>query len=196
MLKVGITGGIGSGKSIVCRIFKLLGIPVYDADTAAKELMNRHPEIRQKILETFGHDSYTAEGLLRRAYLSKIVFSNPQALEKLNHIVHPYVREDYLKWQEHQTESPYTLHEAAILFESGAHKDMDAIVLVDAPEELRIRRVIERDGRNRQDVKSIISRQWTTEKKQKLSDYIIQNDEQQMLIPQVLKTDQLLRNRA
>jgi dephospho-CoA kinase len=193
MKKVGITGGIGSGKSIVCNIFRLLGIPVYPADAHAKRLMEESPDLRASLVKAFGEKTYKSDNSLDRQYMAGIVFNDVEKLEQLNQLVHPAVVEDYARWVQQFPEAPYTIREAAILFESGTWKDLDAILLVDAPEEMRIKRVMSRDGRKEAEVRAIISRQWTSEKKKEYANYIIENDEAHMVIPRVLEIHQLLK---
>ena len=193
MKKVGITGGIGSGKSIVCNIFRLLGIPVYPADAHAKRLMEESPDLRASLVKAFGEKTYKSDSSLDRKYMAGIVFNDVEKLEQLNQLVHPAVVEDYARWGQQFPEAPYTIREAAILFESGTWKDLDTILLVDAPEEMRIKRVMSRDGRKEAEVRAIISRQWTSEKKKEYANYIIENDEAHMVIPRVLEIHQLLK---
>jgi dephospho-CoA kinase len=193
MKKVGITGGIGSGKSIVCNIFRLLGIPVYPADAHAKRLMEESPDLRASLVKAFGEKTYKSDSSLDRQYMAGIVFNDVEKLEQLNQLVHPAVVEDYARWVQQFPEAPYTIREAAILFESGTWKDLDTILLVDAPEEMRIKRVMSRDGRKEAEVRAIISRQWTSEKKKEYANYIIENDEAHMVIPRVLEIHQLLK---
>jgi dephospho-CoA kinase len=192
MKKVGITGGIGSGKSVVCNLFKILGIPVYNADDAAKRLMHTDKDVKDLLIITFGDHVYKNDGTLNRNFLADIVFKNEQSLSLLNSLVHPAVTADFKKWESSQKNVPYTVHEAAILFESGTDKGMDYTILVDAPEELRINRIISRDNRSVDSIKSIISRQWLSEKKRKLVNAVIENDEKQLVIPQVLAIHQKL----
>jgi len=186
MMIIGITGGIGSGKSVICRIFSQLGIPVYEADVEAKKLYDSEPEILQKIREEFSDDVMDKKGKLDKHKLSSLVFGNEQALKKLNKIVHPYVISHFKKWTEKHAESVYVLKEAAILFESGSNKDCDHVIAVAAPVELRIQRTIQRDKRTKQEVEQIIDNQWTDADRIKQSDFIIYNDDQQLVIPQVL----------
>ena len=143
-IKLGLTGGIGSGKTLVCQIFEKLGVPVYYADTEARNLMCTDPELKAGITEMFGKEAFGKEGL-NREYIAGIVFGDRNKLDRLNRMVHPLVRKDFNRWAELQDKVPYVIEEAAILFESGAHTAMDYTVLVHAPEELRIRRVVERD---------------------------------------------------
>jgi len=185
MLKVGITGGIGSGKSIVAKLFELLDVPVYYADDAAKSLMNNHPLIKAELIRHFGEETYV-KGKLNRAWLAAKVFNNTGQLQLLNAIVHPIVINDAVSWMNLRTE-PIVMKEAAIFFESGSYTEMDYMVGVSAPEILRIERVMKRDGSNREAIQNRISRQMNEEEKMKRCDFIISNDEQQLVIPQVLQ---------
>jgi dephospho-CoA kinase len=191
MLVVGLTGGIGSGKSLVAEIFSHLNIPVYNSDEKAKALMNL-PELMAPIKSEFGDEAYT-DNRLNRSYLSKIVFNNSEELRKLNNIVHPAVRKDFMMWHEQQ-DSLYTLREAAILFESGASQDCDKIITISANEETRIARVMKRDNSVKVDVQARMLHQWSDEKRKELSDFEIHNDERNMLIPQVIRIHEQLIN--
>lgn len=189
MLKVGITGGIGSGKSTACRIFALLGVPIYEADARARWLQIHDQLLRQQIIEHFGVESYLPDGSLNRSYLAQTVFNCPEKLQLLNSLVHPRVREDTAAWIEAQKMAgkSYVLKEAALLIESGSYKQLDRLIVVTAPEDLRISRVLQRDPyRTVEEVKAIISRQLPEKEKIKLADFVIYNDGKQMLIPQVL----------
>ncbi len=194
-LKVGITGGIGAGKSYVAKIFKVLGVPFYDADKQAKTLMNSNLEIKHALIDAFGPLVYSGDGLLDRAYLSSIVFNNPKKLEKLNSVVHPIVIADALSWAENQT-FEYSLKEAALLFESDSYKTLDFTILVTAPQEVKIKRVRARDGVSREQVIARISAQMTDEEKLKLADFVIVNDDLIPLLPQVLLIHQLLLKKS
>lgn len=187
MKKIGITGGIGSGKTTVCQIFELLGIPVYYADDRAKALIVENETVKAKIIETFGEASYLADGTYNRAYIADIVFADKKELEKLNHIVHPAMYQDGLDWHNAQVGVPYTLKEAAILFESKGHLQMDKSILVVAPENIRIERVMQRDTTSFEAVKARIDKQLPDAEKIKLADYIILNDGSAPLVPQILK---------
>lgn len=186
MLHVGITGGIGGGKSTVCRIFESLSIPVFYADQAAKQVMHQDPQLVQAIKTTFGKESYSAQGVLNRSFLAKIVFNNAQQLERLNQLVHPATLRAYNHWAKLQS-APYLLKEAAILFESGSYKYCDYTVLVTAPEDIRIQRVMQRDHISKQEVKARMDKQMPEEEKARMVDFILINDGKQALIPQVLK---------
>jgi len=193
-MQVGITGGIGSGKSLVCRIFRILGIPVYDADLRARELMLESSHLKQSIIQAFGTESYTAEGLLDRQFLAKLVFNDPENLKKINSLVHPEVGLDYNNWVDHRRDTnPYVIKEAALLFESGSYRELDRVYTVTAPEELRIKRVIARDPhRDREQVLAIIERQLPESELVAGSEGVIINDEQRPLIQQVLDLHQSL----
>ena len=188
---VGITGGIGAGKSIISRIFSILGVPVYEADSRAKKLMASDSELQSQIIEKFGDESYQ-EGQLNRVYLAKLVFSDPDKTALINSLVHPAVAQDFQKWVAKQ-KTAYVLKEAALLFESGSYKYLDHVITVTAAEEVRINRVLARDlHRNKEDVEHIIARQWAEERKIELSDFVITNDQSELVIPQVLTIHQKL----
>jgi len=184
ILRVGLTGGIGSGKSTVANIFKVLGIPVFDADTVAKNIMNEDAGLKEKIIETFGQASYV-DGQLNRKYIAGIVFNDPFKLEQLNAIVHPATIAAAESWM-HQQTTPYAVKEAAVLFESGSAAGCDVIVGVFAPQALRVQRVMQRDNVSRQEVLTRISRQIDDDIKKLLCDFVLINDEQQLLLPQVI----------
>lgn len=190
MLRVGITGGIGSGKSTVTKIFSVLGIPVYDADAAAKRLMNQNNELKEKIESYFGKESYV-DGKLNRTHLSSLVFNDPEKLALLNSIVHPVTIQDAADWMQQQS-APYAVKEAALIFESGSQEHLDKVIGVFAPETLRIQRVTQRDKVSKEEVENRMKRQMDEETKMKLCDYVIINDEQQLLIPQVVKIHETL----
>lgn len=184
-LKAGITGGIGSGKSLACQIFRILEIPVFEADLEAKRLMDRDPEVRTRLIELAGSEIYMASGMLDRPRLAELVFNNSKLLQQVNGLVHPAVRQAFSDWAEQQA-APYVLMEAAILFESGSYRSLDFSILMTAPEELRIQRVMKRDGTDREQVISRIRNQWPEDKKRELADFIITNDESTFLTMQVL----------
>lgn len=191
-LKVGITGGIGSGKSTICKVFEKLGTPVFEADPVAKRLIDTDPEIRKGLIDLFGPDIYTANEGIDRKKLAKKIFNDEIQLEKVNALVHPAVRAAFLKWAELQ-DVPYVVHEAAILFESGFYKMMDYSILVTAPEEDRIKRVTMRDGSSREQVIERMNRQWSDEEKRKLASIEIKNDNRELILPQIVKIDKQLR---
>lgn len=186
-LQIGITGGIGSGKSLLSKIFRCLGVPVYDADSRAKYVMTTDGILIQQIKKEFGELSFDNEKL-NRAYLSKVVFEQPEKLKILNSLVHPRVGEDYLNWVNQQRGHSYVLKEAALMFESKSYTMMDGVIVVTAPEEIRIKRVLERDPhRTEEEIKNIIKSQMPESDKLKLANFIISNDESELVIPQVLK---------
>ncbi len=184
MLKVGITGGIGSGKSTVAEVFRLLGIPVYFADEAAKNLMQDDENVRAAIKNLFGDEAYP-DGKLDRRFISSYVFNNPAKLRELNAIVHPATIQAGKDWLGKQT-TAYTLKEAAILFESGSNADLDKVIGVYSPEELRIQRVMKRDGVTMEKVKERMANQMNEDEKMALCDFVIKNDETELIIPQVI----------
>ena len=183
MLKVGLTGGIGSGKTTVSEVFHSLGIPVYNSDKRAKYLMENDPSLRVAIIQYFGEESYRSEGL-NRLYLSEQVFSDKSKLQKLNSIVHPVVGNDFALWCKNQS-APFVLKEAAILIESRAYKGLDKIIVVTASENVRMERVMERDGVKASEVRDRINNQMTDSERLQYADFIIDNDGIQMLIFQV-----------
>ena len=184
MLKIGITGGIGSGKTTVAKVFEVLGIPVYYADDEAKRLMNTDEKLKEKIQLQFGNNVYK-DGKLDRKHLSEIVFNNPEKLQLLNALVHPATLKDAEKWMQAQS-TTYSLKEAALIFESGAHEHLDYVIGVTAPAPLRILRTMQRDGITREEVLARMDKQMDETIKMKLCDFVIKNDEQEMLLPQVL----------
>ncbi len=190
MLKIGITGGIGSGKTTVTKIFEVLDIPVYNADDAAKRLMNENEALKTAIKQIFGEAAYTNE-LLNRKYIADIVFTNPKKLEALNTVVHPVTLQDAETWMQKQ-HSPYAIKEAALIFESGAQEQLDYVIGVYAPAPLRIQRTMQRDGVTREAVQARMNKQINETVKMRLCDFIITNDEQQLLIPQVIELHQKL----
>jgi dephospho-CoA kinase len=190
MLKIGITGGIGSGKSTVAKLFEVLGIPVYYADDAAKQLMNDNEVLKQQIQKEFGEEAYT-NGKLNRKYIADIVFANPEKLELLNSLVHPATLQDADEWMNKQT-TAYTIKEAALIFESGAQEQLDYVIGVYAPTPLRIQRTMQRDNISREEVMARMNKQIDETIKMRLCDFVITNDEQQMIIPQVIQLHQKL----
>lgn len=170
---IGLTGGIGSGKTTVAKMFSELGVPVYIADVEAKKLMNRSKVIRRKLITLFGEEAYIDDEL-NRAFIAKKIFADEVLLKEMNQIVHPKVAAHFKKWLKKQN-TGYVIKEAAILFENDSYKELDAIITVTAPLEERIKRVIKRDNTTREKVFAIINNQWEDEKKVALSDYVIEN---------------------
>ena len=192
MLKVGITGGIGSGKSVVSGIFDLLRIPVYNSDARARQIMEHSEHVRTQIIDSFGTQAYDENGSLNRDFIASQVFSNKKMLSQLNAIVHPAVGDDFEQWCSTQEGKPYILKEAALIFEAGINKFLDKVILIFAPEELRISRVMSRDEANEESVQSRIENQWSDRKKAPLADYIIVNDGDHSLLRQTLEIHKLL----
>lgn len=190
MLKIGITGGIGSGKSTVAKLFEVLGIPVYYADNAAKQLMNENETLKQQVQKEFGSEAYT-NGKVNRKYIADIVFANPEKLELLNSLVHPATLQDAEEWMNKQ-DAPYTIKEAALIFESGAQEQLDYVIGVYAPTPLRIQRTMQRDNISSEEVMARMNKQIDETIKMRLCDFVITNDEQQMVIPQVIELHQKL----
>ncbi|MGI8951058.1 MAG: dephospho-CoA kinase [Chitinophagaceae bacterium] len=190
MLKVGLTGGIGSGKSTVAGIFSVLGIPVFDADFHAKKIMNEDEGLKQKIISIFGEDAFT-DGFLNRKYIAGIVFNDPLQLEILNNIIHPATIEAAEIWMLQQT-AYYVIKEAALLFETGSAANLDYIIGVSAPENIRINRVMKRENMDRKNVVMRINQQIDENIKMRLCNFVIVNDEKQLLIPQVIELHQKL----
>lgn len=188
-LKIGITGGIGSGKTLVSGVFQKLGAPTYNADDRAKWLMNNNTKIVIKVIDLFGPEAYI-NGELNRSLIAKHVFKNTSLLAKLNAVVHPIVFDDFDEWYEAQT-YPYVLKEAALLFESGSYRDLDAIITVDAPLEIRLKRASIRDQKSEDEIKGRIKNQYPNEIKVKAADFVINNDGITPVLPQVLKLHQL-----
>ncbi len=183
-LRIGITGGIGSGKTTIARIFEVLGIPVYYADDAAKRIMNEDEQLKSAIMHHFGKETYT-DGKLNRQYLGNIVFKDKKQLSILNALVHPATIRNSKAWMQKQKTS-YALREAALIFESGVQGELDYIIGVSAPYELRIQRAMKRDLLSREQVLERMDRQINETIKMRLCDYVIINDEKKPVLPQVL----------
>lgn len=185
-LLVGITGGIGAGKSTVAKVFSLLSVPIYSADDRAKWLMASDPLLKEGIVQAFGKEAYTDDGVLNRVFLAEKVFADLKQTEIINNLIHPAVGRDFKAWAERQ-ESHYVLKEAALLFETGSYKELYKTINVSSPLVLRISRVMRRDSqRSRSQIQEIINRQLPDAEKNKLADYVINNTENKMIIPQVL----------
>lgn len=193
-IKVGVTGGIGSGKSVICKIFHTLGIPVFDADREAKRLMATDAELIVAIRAEFGDEAYHGDGMLNRGYLASQVFNDAERLAVLNGLVHPVAIQAGEVWANNQ-DAPYSIKEAALLFESGSFKLNDYTILVTAPEAIRIARVVQRDGVTPQEVRLRMQRQWPDDQKARLADFTIVNDGSQAVIPQVLALDRFFRSK-
>ena len=185
IVKLGITGGIGAGKSMVCRVLEVLGVPVYYADDRAKWLMNHQPKLKQSIALLFGTKSYR-EGVLDNRFIAERIFTNQDLIKQMNTLVHPAVKQDFKEWCVTQSKK-IVAKETALLFETGSYKELDQSWLVTCPIDKRIKRVKKRDpSRSDQEILGIIEKQWNDEKKLPLADIILANDDEQLLIPQVL----------
>jgi len=191
-LAIGITGGIGSGKSTVCEVFKLLGVPVFEADNAAGKLINSDSEIRNNLIQFYGKEIYNSDKKINREKLANIIFNSAVELEKVNRLVHPAVRIEFMNWLKLQ-KTDYAIHEAAILIESGFYKMMDFTILVSAPEEMRIERVMRRNNLMRENIISRIAKQWPDYEKRKFATLELVNDNKNLLIPQIIEIDKKLK---
>ncbi len=193
-LRVGVTGGIGSGKTTVCRIFQSMGIPVYDADTWAKWLIENDPEVKNGILDLFGPEAYNEAGSYQRAFIAGIVFQDPAKLAALNALVHPAVERHGKSWHEEWANkgAPYTVKEAALMIESGTYKHLDYLIVVTAPVEVRVERVLRRDQTTEEQVRARINQQITEADRIKFATFVIHNDGKRLLIPQVWQAHRLI----
>ena len=194
MLTVGITGGIGSGKSTVCRVFRVLGIPVFQADNVARRLQDEDANIRSKLIEYFGPDIYTENNLLNRKKLAGIIFNSPVDLERVNHLIHPAVHKEFENWKAKMTCYPYVLYEAAILFETGSASRFDYTILVVTDENERLQRVMKRDNLSSEAILQRMRNQMQDSEKIKLASHIIKNNDNQLIIPQILILDQFFKS--
>ena len=185
-MKIGITGGIGSGKTTACKVFEVLGIPVFYADTVAKELMHTDILLKKELISAFGPNSYFPNGELNRKYISGIVFKDETQLQILNKLVHPAVFRAFDQWVLNQRNAPYVLKEAALLFESGSSQMFDYTILVKSPEAIKIQRIIQRDHITESEVRLRMNKQLPDEEKEKLADFILYNNEEQLLVTQIL----------
>jgi dephospho-CoA kinase len=185
MIKVGLTGNIGSGKSTVSRVFETLGVPVYHADSEAKKFLDDE-SVQDSLIREFGSKIFE-DRIINRKKLARLVFNDKQALEFLNSLIHPLVRKDFETWTTVNPEAPYIIQEAAILFESGFYKMFDKVITVASLQELAVARVMVRDGVSEKDVLLRMNNQWSSEKKEELSDYVVYNDGSKLIIPQVLE---------
>ena len=187
-LQIGITGGIGAGKSVVCRVFKTLGIPVYEADERAKWLTEHDPILKADIRRVLGSTAYDASGHYNRAWVASQVFNDPTLLTALNAVIHPRVHADTALWVSQYTGEPYVIKEAALMRAAGDGNTLDKVIVVQAPTSLRIERIRHRDPyRSETEIENIIARQISDEDRLRLADYVLRNDEQQLLLPQILK---------
>ncbi|WP_299452883.1 dephospho-CoA kinase [uncultured Microscilla sp.] len=195
ILKIGITGGIGSGKSIICRIFGCFGVPIYDADSRARWIMNNHQTLQQEVTAEFGAEAYDSQGQLNRPYMANQVFNDSNKVKILNQLVHPKVGQDFAAWVQLYPNAPYLLKEAALMFESGSNQALDYVMTVFAPKDVRIKRVLQRDPqRSEEQVKAIFGKQLAEEEKIKRADFVVYNDDQQMVLPQVVRLHEQFLN--
>jgi len=185
-IQVGVTGGIGVGKTTVGQIFETLGAPIYKSDDRAKILMNSNDQLKSQIIEAFGYDAYNRDKQLNRSYLATVVFNNPKKLQVLNSLVHPAVLEDYRNWFSEQNNVPYTIKEAAIMFETDSHKSMDCIIVVTCPINLRIDRIVKRDHMKRDEVLKRIENQMSDKQRLEKAQYRVKNDGKQSIIKQTI----------
>lgn len=187
MLKIGLSGNIGSGKSLVCQVFEKLGVPIFNADSEAKKILDSSA-LRSKLLATFGADIEDKnEDIINRKKLADIVFTDKKALEKLNALIHPQLRIEFKNWCLQHEKEKYVIQEAAILFENGFTDLFDKTIVVAAPKNIRLQRVMERDGTSKTDALARMENQWSDTKKEAAADFIIQNDGQELILAQVLK---------
>ena len=191
---IGLTGGIGSGKTTVSKVFAALGVPVFYADDAGRAVLDDDPEVRKAVVKLLGRSAYGEDGRANRKEIASMVFRHPESLDALSAIVHPAVGRAWERFKSRNAQADYVMKEAAILFESGSHKDMDAVVAVSAPEELRIQRVMARDGSTAEEVQDRMKRQLSEAERTERSDYIVLNDGSQPILQQVLDLDARLRN--
>jgi len=194
MFRVGITGGIGSGKTTVCNFFELLNIPIFYADIEAKKLINEDAFLKSELKNEFGNEIYFADGRINKDIFAKIIFSNKENLQKSNSIIHPVVQKCYEIWCNKYSKYKYTLKEAAILFESGSYKQMDYIITVVSPIEQRIENISRRDNLTKEMILKKINNQLSDDLKINISDFVIYNDKNRLLIPQILEINYSLNN--
>ena len=190
---IGITGGIGSGKSLICKIFSTMNVPIYDADSRAKYLINRDISLKNSIKKFLGENAYTPTGEYNRAWVASQVFNNPDLLKQLNSIVHPCVHKDSHDWVKNYPKSPFLLYEAALMKAAGDNNMFDKVIVVNAPINLRIKRIQARDKRSEQEIRDIIARQISDGDRLKIADYVIENDDKKPVLEQVLEIYQQIQ---
>ncbi len=193
MKKIGITGGIGSGKTTICNVFKILGVSVFHADEVARTLQETNDSIRSGLIDLFGKNIYNTDGKPDRKKIAALIFNNPVLKNGVNHLVHPIVNENFHYWMDEHKKEDYIIYEAAILFETGSYKDFDFNILITADENIRIQRVMQRDKTSRKAVMERIKNQMSDEEKIPLADHIILNNEENLIIPQILMLDKIFR---
>lgn len=190
---IGITGGIGAGKSLVCKIFGVLGIPVFNADDSAKTIVETNADLKEKITELLGNEAYT-QGKYNRKYIASKVFNDSELLKNLNNIIHPKVRESAADWFFSQKNATYFLYEAALMNEAGNNNSLKKVIVVNSPIQTRIERIKKRDGRSEEEILAIINKQKSDDDRSKIADFVIENDEKTSLIEQVLNIHNQLLN--
>jgi len=195
MRKTGVTGGIGSGKTLICQVFEKLGVPVFYADQQARQIYDEDAQVKEAMIEYFGSGLYGPSGL-RRDLLASKIFNDPEALRQVNSLVHPAVKRRFLQWCDQQKGAAYVIEEAAILFETGSHKDLDHTILVYAPEQIRVQRVMKRDGVDEEAVRARMAHQMSDEKKIDQAGSVIYNDGSRLVIPQILEIHHTLIGKA
>ncbi len=195
MIKIGLTGNIGSGKTTVAKIFETLGVPVFYADIEAKQILNKH-SIIQKLSLKFGDDIIDTNQKIDRTVLASIVFKKPEDLAFLNGIIHPEVANEFRNWAKTHQKQAYIIQEAAILFESGFHQYMDQTIYVCANQDLRLKRILKRDQLEKNEISARMKNQWKDAKKIKMADHLISNNETDFLIPQILTLHKILSDKA
>jgi dephospho-CoA kinase len=194
MLRIGVTGGIGSGKSLVCRVFELLGVPVYYTDLKTRSIQINDQEVVAGIKAIFGEEAYLSPYQLNRTFIAATVFNDKEKLAQLNALVHPKVFQDFEHWCAEHAAFKYVLKESALTFETGFHKKLDKVVVVTAPAQVRISRVLQRDNfRTEADIKTIIERQMPQSEKVKQADFVLENDESHLLLPEIFRLDALFK---
>ena len=189
---IGITGGIGSGKSLICKIFSTMNIPIYDADSRAKYLINNDLSLKNSIKNLLGENAYLPTGIYNRKWVASQVFNNPDLLKQLNSLVHPCVHKDSYDWVKKYSKSPFLIYEAALMKAAGDNNMFDKVIVVNAPINLRIQRIQVRDKRSEQEIKDIIARQISDEERLKIADYVIENDDKEPVLKQVLELYEIL----
>jgi dephospho-CoA kinase len=191
---IGITGGIGSGKSLICKIFSTMNVPIYDADSRAKHLISNDLSLKKSIKNLLGENAYTSHDEYNRAWVASQVFNNPDLLKQLNSLVHPCVHKDAYNWVEKYPNSPFLLYEAALMKAAGDNNMFDKVIVVNAPISLRIKRIQQRDKRSEQEIKDIIARQISDEERLKIADYVIENDDKKAVLEQVFQLHQIIQS--
>ena len=189
---IGITGGIGSGKSLICKIFSMMNIPIYDADSRAKYLINNDLFLKNSIKTLLGKNAYLPTGKYNRKWVASQVFNNPDLLKQLNSLVHPCVHKDSHDWVKKYSKSPFLIYEAALMKAAGDNNMFDKVIVVNAPINLRIQRIQVRDKRSEQEIKDIIARQISDEERLKIADYVIENDDKEPVLEQVLELYEII----